>query len=120
MLRILSLISIFVAAATANADPLPSWNAGEAKSRIMAFVDSVTDPASDDYVTTSERIAVFDNDGTLWGEQPVYFQFLFAMDQLARMAEQDPSILTTETSRQQRPKTSRPYWLVVTKLCLRW
>lgn len=97
MLRILSLISIFVAAATANADPLPSWNAGEAKSRIMAFVDSVTDPASDDYVTTSERIAVFDNDGTLWGEQPVYFQFLFAMDQLARMAEQDPSILTTET-----------------------
>ncbi|AXI48993.1 HAD family hydrolase [Sulfitobacter sp. SK012] len=67
------------------ADPLPSWNAGETRSAIIAFVDAVTDPTSDDYVTPSDRIAVFDNDGTLWAEQPVYFQLYFALDQVKKM-----------------------------------
>ncbi|MEL7139075.1 MAG: HAD family hydrolase, partial [Pseudomonadota bacterium] len=84
-------------AGTAGADPLPSWNEGEAKARILGFVGSVSDPGSDDYVTPADRIAVFDNDGTLWAEQPIYFQFLFALDRLRAMAEEDPSVLTSET-----------------------
>ena len=79
----------------AFADPLPSWTDSESKDRIISFVETVSDPAHTDYVTPSERIAVFDNDGTLWAEQPVYFQFIFAMDRLADLAEQDPSILTS-------------------------
>ncbi|SDW38960.1 haloacid dehalogenase-like hydrolase [Ruegeria halocynthiae] len=77
------------------ADPLPSWTESDSKQQIIGFVEAVTDPANKDYVTPAERIAVFDNDGTLWAEQPVYFQFIFAMDRLTEMAEQDPSILTT-------------------------
>lgn len=77
------------------ADPLPSWTDSGSKKQIVAFVDTVTSPESADYVTPADRIAVFDNDGTLWAEQPVYFQFIFAMDRLAELAEQDPSILTT-------------------------
>lgn len=67
------------------ADPLPSWNAGETKTAIVDFVEAVTDPASDDYVTPADRIAVFDNDGTLWTEKPVYFQIFFAIDQVKKM-----------------------------------
>ncbi|NOE32937.1 MULTISPECIES: HAD family phosphatase [unclassified Ruegeria] len=77
------------------ADPLPSWTNSHAKDQIVAFVDGVTSQDSPNYVTPSDRIAVFDNDGTLWAEQPVYFQFIYAMDRLAEMAEQDPSILST-------------------------
>lgn len=79
------------------ADPLPSWTQNASKAAIVEFVEAVTDPDGPDYVTPADRIAVFDNDGTLWAEQPVYFQFIFAMDRLAEMAEQDPSILTTPT-----------------------
>ncbi|MCG7518215.1 HAD family phosphatase [Ruegeria sp. Ofav3-42] len=81
----------------ALADPLPSWNATESKDRIIDFVAAVTDPERPEYVTPAERIAVFDNDGTLWAEQPVYFQLFFAMDRLAQLAEADPSILSTPT-----------------------
>ena len=81
----------------AIADPLPSWNASDSKDRIIEFVSAVADPDSPDYVTPAERIAVFDNDGTLWAEQPVYFQLIFAMDRLAELAEQDASILTSPT-----------------------
>jgi hypothetical protein len=79
------------------ADPLPSWNDTPAKAAILAFVEGVTDPASDTYVTPADRVAVFDNDGTLWAEQPVYFQLFFALDRLAALAEADPSILTSDT-----------------------
>ncbi len=79
------------------ADPLPSWTQSDSKAAIVEFVQAVTDPDGPDYVTPADRVAVFDNDGTLWAEQPVYFQFIFAMDRLAEMAEQDPSILTTPT-----------------------
>lgn len=85
----------FALPAIAQADPLPSWSDGASKQQIVDFVDAVTDPRGDSYVTPAERIAVFDNDGTLWAEQPVYFQFIFAMDRLADMAAQDPSILTS-------------------------
>ncbi|QIE43796.1 HAD family hydrolase [Meridianimarinicoccus aquatilis] len=95
--RLLSAASLLCfATLPAFADPLPSWNDTDTKSRIIAFVDATTDTASDDYVTPADRIAVFDNDGTLWAEQPVYFQLLYAMDRVARMAEDDPSILTSD------------------------
>ncbi|MGS4948191.1 HAD family hydrolase [Meridianimarinicoccus sp. RP-17] len=86
-------------AAPAFADPLPSWADTHAKADIIAFVDSVTDPDSPDYVPPAARIAAFDNDGTLWAEQPVYFQFLYALDRLREKAEVDPSILTTDVLR---------------------
>lgn len=83
----------------AAADPLPSWEDGDTKTRIVEFVDSVTDPESAHYVTPAERIATFDNDGTLWGEQPLYFQLIFAMDVIGEMAQEDPSVLTSDTLR---------------------
>lgn len=81
----------------AMADPLPSWAETDAKSRIIAFVEDVTDPTSDAYVPPAARIATFDNDGTLWSEQPLYFQLIFAMDAIAAMAAEDPSLLTSDT-----------------------
>ncbi|GAA6158072.1 HAD family hydrolase [Ruegeria sp. HU-ET01832] len=84
-----------ISAVFAYADPLPSWQDAESKARIIDFVRSVTDPQGMDYVTPADRIAVFDNDGTLWAEQPVYFQLIFAMDRLSEMAEADPTILSS-------------------------
>ncbi len=78
------------------ADPLPSWRDTDAKARIIAFVESVTAPESEQYVTPADRIAVFDNDGTLWAEQPFYFQLLYAIDRLREKAEAEPSILTSD------------------------
>lgn len=82
--------------ASAAADPLPSWAETDTKAAIIEFVDRVTDPASPDYVTPAARIATFDNDGTLWAEQPVYFQLIYAIDRLQEKAEADPSILTSD------------------------
>ena len=72
------------------ADPLPSWNDGAAKKSIIAFVAKVTKEGSPDFVPPAERIATFDNDGTLWAEQPMYFQFLFALDRVKALAPQHP------------------------------
>ena len=71
-------------------DPLPSWNEGAAKQSILGFVARVSDPASPDFVPAAERIATFDNDGTLWSEKPVYFQLLFAIDRVKAMAAEHP------------------------------
>lgn len=73
-----------------NHDPLPSWNEGAGKQAIVDFVMRVTLPGSPEFVAESERVAVFDNDGTLWSEQPLYFQGLFAFDQIRRMAADHP------------------------------
>lgn len=72
------------------ADLLPSWNDGAAKSAIADFVVRVTRDGGPDFVPPAERIAVFDNDGTLWCEQPIYFQFAFGLDQVKAMAPQHP------------------------------
>jgi phosphoglycolate phosphatase-like HAD superfamily hydrolase len=72
------------------AEPLPSWQAGPARTAIVAFVARVTDPSRPDFVPPAERIAVFDNDGTLWGEQPAYFQLAFAVDRVRELAPQQP------------------------------
>ncbi|MCU0404895.1 MAG: haloacid dehalogenase-like hydrolase [Chitinophagaceae bacterium] len=71
-------------------DPLPSWTDAEAKQRIIQFVLSSVDSSHESFVPLSERIAVFDNDGTLWGEQPFYFQLAFAFDRVKTMAAQHP------------------------------
>ena len=96
MHRFIISAAVCLAAAPALSDPLPSWAATETKSAIIAFVDAVTDPASPDYVTPADRIATFDNDGNLWAEQPVYFQFIYALDRLKEKAEADPSILSSD------------------------
>jgi hypothetical protein len=70
------------------ADPLPSWNDGKAQQSIVDFVAKVTKEGSPDFVPPAERIATFDNDGTLWAEQPLYFQFLFAIDRVKALAPQ--------------------------------
>ena len=84
------------APAFAQTDPLPSWNAGHAKARVVAFVTAVVEPGGKDYVPPGERIATFDNDGTLWAEQPMYFQILFALDRVKAMAPQHPEWRTQE------------------------
>jgi len=85
-----------VQVAAQSADPLPSWNAGPAKAAVVAFVGKVTKQGSPDFVPESERIATFDNDGTLWAEQPMYFQLLFALDRVKALAPQHPDWKTKE------------------------
>jgi phosphoglycolate phosphatase-like HAD superfamily hydrolase len=72
------------------ADPLPSWNDGAAKKAIIDFVTKVTKQGGPDFIQPAERIATFDNDGTLWCEQPMYFQLLFAIDRIQALAPQHP------------------------------
>src|SRR6056297_3007866 len=97
--RFLVLLAAVGLGTPSQADPLPSWADTEARARITDFVTRVTDPGSPDYVTPSARVAVFDNDGTLWSERPVYFQFLFAVDRLQEMAADDPAMLDSDLLR---------------------
>ena len=84
-----ALISSDVAMAQTT-DPLSSWNDGKAKQSIIDFVAKVTNPKTPDFVPPAERIATVDNDGTLWAEQPMYFQLLFALDRVKELASQHP------------------------------
>jgi hypothetical protein len=77
-------------ALSAAADVLPSWNNGAARARIVEFIAQTTAEGTDTYVPEEERIAVFDNDGTLWSEQPYYFQLAFALDRVRALAPQHP------------------------------
>ncbi|WP_343712416.1 HAD family hydrolase [Inquilinus sp.] len=77
-------------------DPLPSWNDGAAKRAIVDFVTRVTTPGGPDFVPVEERIATFDNDGTLWAEQPMYFQIAFAMDEVRAQADKHAGWRTTQ------------------------
>ena len=83
---VLALVGTIVQAA----DPLPSWNDGKAKQAIMDFVKRAATPGGKDFVPEPERIATFDNDGTLWAEQPLYFQLAFALDRVKALAPQHP------------------------------
>jgi phosphoglycolate phosphatase-like HAD superfamily hydrolase len=84
------------AAATRAADPLASWHDGAAKARIVAFVTAVTEQGGKDFVPAPERIAVFDNDGTLWSEQPMYFQLAFAIHRVKALAAKHPEWKTKQ------------------------
>ncbi len=88
-----------VAPAVAQTDPLPSWNDGAPKKAIIDLVTRVTTQGSPDFVPVPERIATFDNDGTLWCEQPFYFQMAFAFDRIKAMAPQHPEWKTKEPFR---------------------
>ena len=81
---------VFTITSARAADPLPSWNEGPTKKSIVAFVDRVTAENSPDFVPVAERIAVFDNDGTLWCEKPVPVQLFFALDRVKALAPQHP------------------------------
>lgn len=83
-------------AQTQASDPLPSWNGGAAKNAITGFVARVTNPGGPDFVPPAQRIATFDNDGTLWAEQPVYFQVAFAFDRIRTLAPQHPEWRTKQ------------------------
>ena len=78
------------------ADPLPSWNDGAAKTSILEFVARVTTKGSPEFVPPAERVAVFDNDGTLWAEKPMPFQAFFALDRMKALAPQHPEWQTQE------------------------
>jgi phosphoserine phosphatase len=89
------LVGLLASPALAS-DSLPSWNDGTAKRSITTFVEKVTGEGSPDFVPTSERIAVFDNDGCLWAEQPMYFQAFFIIDRIKALAPQHPEWETKE------------------------
>ncbi len=92
-LALVLLVVLAAGAARAQAgDPLPSWNDGAAKARIVAFVQAVTTQGGPEFVAPAERIAVFDNDGTLWSEQPMYFQLAFAIDRARAMVAKNPAL----------------------------
>ncbi len=92
------MLVCLVASTTVNAaaDPLPSWNAGQTRTVITEFVESVADEKSPSYLPPNERIAVFDNDGTLWSEQPMYFQLIFALERIRELAPANPQWKTQE------------------------
>jgi hypothetical protein len=90
-----SLLAVLPGVAIAQApstDPLPSWTDGPATHAIIDFVARVTTDGSPDFVPPAERIATFDNDGTLWTEQPIYFQLAFAFDRIKALARERPSL----------------------------
>ena len=89
-LGVLALVTAWFSGAAAQTDPLPSWNEGPAKQSIVAFVTDVTREGSPDFVPGPERVATFDNDGTLWVEQPIYVQFVFALDRVKALAPLHP------------------------------
>ena len=91
-----SLFLLLLAPAQLSSDPLPSWNDTATKKAIVEFVERTTTEGSTAFVPPSERIATFDNDGTLWSEQPIYFQVFFVMDRVQAMASDHPEWKDTE------------------------
>jgi hypothetical protein len=87
---LLAMGPAILAGRVALADPLPTWNEGPARQGIIEFVRRVTDKSSPQYVPPEQRIATFDNDGTLWSEQPMYFQAFFTLDRVKALAPQHP------------------------------
>lgn len=89
-------LTLLVTTAAQAAEPLPSWNQGEVRNSIISFVEAVTDEDSPDFVPESDRIATFDNDGTLWPEYPMYTQVLFAFDRIKALATGHPEWKTEQ------------------------
>ena len=89
-LQVLMVLIPVLFTTAALADVLPSWNEGASRAAIVGFVGRVTKEGSADYLAPEDRIAVFDNDGTLWSEKPAYFQLLFAIDRVKALAPQHP------------------------------
>jgi phosphoserine phosphatase len=96
MLRLLSVLLLVATPAFGQSDPLPSWNDGPARQAIVEFVEAVTTEGGADFVAPEDRIATFDQDGTLWVEHPLYTQAVFALDRVAELAPQHPEWKTEE------------------------
>ena len=92
----LGIAAALLAATAFAADPLPSWNDTGPKKAIVQFVQTVTNKDSPYFVPREKRIATFDNDGTLWAEQPMYFQIFFVVDRVKALAPQHPEWNTKE------------------------
>jgi phosphoglycolate phosphatase-like HAD superfamily hydrolase len=90
------LVATMVAQPAVRRDALPSWNDGPSKQAIVKFVTDAVARGGPGYIAPADRIAVFDNDGTLWAEQPIYFQFAFSLDRVKVMAPQHPEWKTTQ------------------------
>lgn len=95
MALVIGVVNSFAQDKVTNVDPLPAWNAGPAKKSILDFVAKVTTEGAD-FVPVSSRIATFDNDGTLWTEQPMYVQAFFLLDRLKSLSPQHPEWRTKE------------------------
>lgn len=100
MFRTLTLAAValmsYQALANNNIDPLPSWNDTQTKQSIIQYVEQTTTADSEQFIPVKDRIATFDNDGTLWGEKPIYFQLYYAIDQVKAQADQHPEWKTEE------------------------
>jgi phosphoserine phosphatase len=96
LIGVAASFSLCVSATFAQQDPLPSWNDGDTKTAIVEFVTAVTKKSSKDYIPPEERIATFDNDGTLWVEYPMYTQVLFAFDRVKKLAPKHPEWKTKQ------------------------
>jgi phosphoserine phosphatase len=112
-----TLLAVWLVTAARAADPLPSWNDGTAKQAILSFTGQVTDSSRPTYVPAKDRIATFDNDGTLWVEHPLYTQALFALDRVAELApkhpewkEQDPFKAVLAGDREAMAKFTEQDW----------
>jgi phosphoglycolate phosphatase-like HAD superfamily hydrolase len=95
-LFVLGVLLALGASVHAQTDPLPSWSDGHAKQAILTFVEKVTTEGSPDFVPPAERIATFDNDGTLWPSHPMYTQLAFALDRIKELAPQHPEWKTQQ------------------------
>jgi len=95
-LSLLMFVAILASSAIAQTDPLPSWNNGAAKQSIIEFVRVTTDHSNPKFVPPEQRIATFDQDGTLWVEHPMYSQLMFALDRVVALAPKHPEWKTTE------------------------
>jgi len=96
IIAVLVGLSLLTDSRAQTVDVLPSWNDGPSRARIVAFVQGATEQGGPGFVPPAERIAVFDNDGTLWAEQPVYFQALFIADRIRALSPQHPAWQTQE------------------------
>ncbi len=93
---LLLVLALVLGARAATPDPLPSWNSGPVKESIVSFVSAAISKNGTGYIAPDNRIAVFDNDGTLWSEQPIYFQLAFALDRVKALAPQHPEWSTMQ------------------------
>ncbi len=91
-----SLVAISISAASAQGDPLPSWNEGAAKKAIVEFVQATADQSSSRFVPPPERVATFDQDGTLWVEHPMYGQLVYCLDRVPAVVKAKPELANTE------------------------
>ena len=98
MLRsiLMSALIALASLAEARADDLPSWTDGPVKQAVVEFVTAATTEGSPGWIAPTDRIATFDNDGTLWAEKPMYFQAMFVMDRVRALAPEHPDWATTQ------------------------